>query len=108
MKSLQSLAIVFALFLLFGFTPKITSADESTCLTSEEVKLYKLMMDYRKSKGLESIPLSSKLTKVAQTHARDLMLNYKFDFDNRCNPHSWSKKGKWSSCCYTSDHKQAK
>lgn len=65
-------------------------------------------MAYRKEKGLPSIPISAKLTQVAQTHARDLMTNYKFDVDNKCNPHSWSKKGKWSACCYTNDHKQAK
>jgi hypothetical protein len=79
-----------------------------TCLTSEEKKLYELMMAYRKDKGLESIPLSSRLTQVAQTHARDLVENYEFNAGNICNPHSWSKKGQWSACCYTSDHKQAK
>ncbi|HET9487236.1 MAG TPA: CAP domain-containing protein [Chryseosolibacter sp.] len=65
-------------------------------------------MKYRKSKGLPPIALSAKLTQVAQVHARDLANNYKFDPENKCNPHSWSKKGEWSSCCYTSDHKQAK
>jgi uncharacterized protein YkwD len=107
MKPIRSIAIVFCLFLVFGFSSKRTEAP-SVCLTAEEQKLYELMMAYRKSKGLESIPLSAKLTLVAQAHARDLMTNYKFDFDNKCNPHSWSKKGKWSSCCYTNDHKQAK
>lgn len=77
------------------------------CLNSEEKKLYEMIMEYRKSKGLEPIPISIKLTEVAQVHARDLADNYEFDVDNKCNPHSWSKKGKWTSCCYTSDHKQA-
>lgn len=108
MKSIRSIAILFFVFLAFGFTTKTISPEESICLSSEEQKLYEIMMAYRKSKGLEPIPLSAKLTKVAQTHARDLSTNYKFDFDNKCNPHSWSKKGKWSACCYTSDHKQAK
>lgn len=67
-----------------------------------------MIMEYRVSKGLEMIPLSIKLTEVAQTHAQDLATNYVFDQSNKCNPHSWSKKGKWTSCCYTSDHKQAK
>lgn len=66
-----------------------------------------MMMTYRKSKGLPPIKLSARLTDVAQTHARDLAENYKFDPRNKCNPHSWSSKGKWSSCCYTSDHKKA-
>jgi uncharacterized protein YkwD len=108
MKSLHSIAIVFSLFLAFGFTLKEPLMPSAVCLNAEEQKVYELMMAYRKSKGLESIPISSKLTLVAQTHARDLMANYKFDPDNKCNPHSWSKKGKWSSCCYTNDHKQAK
>lgn len=81
--------------------------EETVCLTSEEMKLYDLMMAYRKANGLPPINLSAKLTQVAQTHARDLALNYRFDPKNKCNPHSWSSKGTWSSCCYTSDHKEA-
>jgi uncharacterized protein YkwD len=82
-------------------------APSEVCLTTEEEKLYDLIMRYRKSKNLDSIPISAKLTSVAQIHSRDLMENYSFSVDNKCNPHSWSKKGKWSSCCYTTDHKQA-
>ncbi len=65
------------------------------------------IMAYRKSKGLPPIPLSAKLSQVAQTHARDLTENYKVDASNECNPHSWSGKGTWTACCYTNDHKQA-
>lgn len=65
------------------------------------------MMAYRKLQGLPPIKLSAKLTLVAQTHARDLADNYEFNPKNKCNPHSWSSKGKWSSCCYTNDHKKA-
>ncbi|MBX2964267.1 MAG: hypothetical protein KF687_17270 [Cyclobacteriaceae bacterium] len=79
----------------------------SVCLQPEELKLYNLMMEYRKTKGLASIPVSAKLTMVAQTHARDLMENYQSDGD-RCNLHSWSNKGNWTPCCYTNDHKEAK
>lgn len=77
-------------------------------MSEEEAKLYNLIMEYRKSKKLKAIPLSAKLTRVAQAHARDLAENFKFDASGKCNPHSWSKKGTWTSCCYTSDHKQAK
>jgi hypothetical protein len=73
--------------------------------TSEEQKLYDLIMDYRKGKGLPSIPFSCSLTKVAQAHVKDLHLN-KPD-QNTCNMHSWSSKGSWSSCCYTDDHAEA-
>lgn len=79
------------------------------CLSSEERKLYDLIMEYRKTKGLPPISLSAKLSLVAQTHVRDLSANYTFNPKHVvCNPHSWSKKGKWTSCCYTNDHKQAK
>jgi len=81
--------------------------ERDICLSKEEKKLYDLIMAYRKSKNCEAIPLSEGLTLVAQTHARDLSENYKFDPDNRCNPHSWSSKGKWTSCCYTTDHSKA-
>ncbi len=94
---------------LQAFTPgdKAEVDLTATCLSAEEMKLYDLMMAYRKSEGLDAIPLSSRLTLVAQTHARDLADNYKFNPGNKCNPHSWSSKGKWSSCCYTDDHKRA-
>lgn len=85
-------------------SPKLNT---TICLSSEEQKLYNLITDYRKSKGLEAIPLSARLTKVAQSHADDLMKNYTFDQHNKCNPHSWSPNGNWTSCCYTADHKQA-
>src|SRR5690554_2123378 len=76
------------------------AVSSTVCLTAEEEKLYDLMMSYRQSKGLQPIALSEKLTMVAQTHARDLAENYAFDPKGRCNPHSWSRKGKWSPCCY--------
>jgi hypothetical protein len=77
------------------------------CVSAEEAKLYRLIMTYRKSKGLKEIPISPALTQVAQAHVRDL--EKYFDLENRdvCNPHSWSSKGKWKSCCYTNDHTQA-
>ena len=63
-------------------------------------------MQYRKSLNLPSIPLSKSLTIVAQTHVKDLD-TYKPDQKKSCNMHSWSDKGKWTSCCYTDDHKRA-
>jgi len=93
------------MLLLGGFTER--SHPAKVCLNAEERKLYDLIMVYRREKNLESIPLSAKLSQVAQTHARDLSEHYKFDPNNKCNPHSWSSHGKWSSCCYTNDHKKA-
>jgi len=101
--------VLFALLILLQGSGAFyhSFGEEMVCLSSEEKKLYDLIMDYRKSKGLAPIEISAKLTRVAQVHAKDLAENYEFDVKNRCNPHSWSKKGPWSSCCYTSD-KQAK
>lgn len=104
---MKSIFIATLLLIFTGFTFVEVPFSEVT-LSLEEKKLYELIMEYRKSKDLPPIPLSAKLTLVAQTHARDLTANYKFDADNKCNPHSWSKKGKWSACCYTNDHRQAK
>lgn len=95
----------FLILIVTGFDRKPPVPE--ICLTKEEKKLYDLIMEYRKSKGLEAIPLSPRLTLVAQTHARDLAENYDFNPRNKCNPHSWSEKGKWTSCCYTNDHKKA-
>jgi uncharacterized protein YkwD len=102
---MKSFAFILPLILLFSKEPPQPS-HSVICVNSEEKKLYNLMMEYRKEKKLEAIPLSAKLTQVAQTHAKDLAENYK-PFDNACNLHSWSKKGKWKSCCYTDDHKEA-
>ncbi|HRK52401.1 MAG TPA: CAP domain-containing protein [Cyclobacteriaceae bacterium] len=99
--------IICGFFFLTSFTETPKAAEEEVCLSQEESKLFDLIMDYRKSKKLKPIPYSAKLTKVAQTHVRDLMENYDYASRGECNPHSWSDKGDWSSCCYTSDHAQA-
>lgn len=106
---MRSALFIAVLILLQASGPIQSGLKKGTvCLSSEEKKLYDLIMDYRKSKRLPPIDISARLTQVAQVHARDLADNYEFDLKNKCNPHSWSKKGDWSSCCYTSDHKQAK
>lgn len=106
MKSIFFIAVLISFQTSVPLSRDIKARDP-ICLSSEEKKLYDLMMAYRKSKGLGSIDLSAKLTQVAQLHAHDLADHYKFDPTNKCNPHSWSSKGKWSSCCYTNDHKKA-
>ena len=105
---MKTIVFLSALFFLLGFDLADPAEKPTVCLLEEEQKLYDLMMEYRESGDLPPIPLSAKLTSVAQTHARDLADHYEFDPKNRCNPHSWSKQGKWTACCYTNDHKQAK
>jgi uncharacterized protein YkwD len=103
---MRLLLLLSAIILVTGFSTETIS--ENVCVSREETNLYNMIMDYRKSKKLKSIPLSAKLTQVAQAHAHDLAVNYTFNPSGKCNPHSWSNKGSWTSCCYTNDHKQAK
>ena len=72
--------------------------------SAAEETLYRLIMDYRKSKGLPSIPLSKSLTYVAKLHVRDLDTHA---FAPPANKHSWSGDGPWKSVNYTPDHAQA-
>jgi hypothetical protein len=74
-------------------------------LSGDEFTLYNLIMEYRKANGKPVVPLSKALTYVAQTHAGDLTNNYRLN--EKCNLHSWSKKGNWTPCCYTKDHANA-
>ena len=100
--------LIFEILRTFaGVFPSAVDPNITYCIDAEEHKLYELIISYRESKGLLSVPLSSKLSKVAEAHVKDLVDNYDFDQGNPCNPHSWSKKGTWTPCCYTNDHKQA-
>lgn len=107
----MTLHIIVYLLISF-FSPFVKAAEpftsttvEEVCLSPEEKKLYDIINAYRKTKKLKAVPISSSLTQVAKLHAVDLMENYKKS--DKCNPHSWSNKGNWTSCCYTNDHKQA-
>jgi len=95
------------LLLVLSLFSQFSLYAQNVCISPEEKKLYDLIMTYRKSKKLKSISFSTKLTQVAQTHVRDLSENYSMSNSEVCNPHSWSTKGSWTPCCYTSDHKQA-
>lgn len=83
----------------------INSGASEIKLTIEEKKLYDLIMNYRKSRGLKEIPLSKSLTLVAKIHVRDLNTH---TFSKECNIHSWSNDGQWTGGGYTPDHKNAK
>ncbi len=102
--------LAFCLILVL-FSPKIRSQEGKAenflpviCLTPTEKELYKLINEYRSQKGLPAIKLAVSLSFVARTQAKDQTENFKDG--KRCNMHSWSAKGSWSSCCYTPDHKQ--
>ncbi len=94
------LKIIILVLLIQGSS--IASAQD---LTDDELYLYNLVMEYRESLGLPSIPLSPSLTFVAKTHVLDLSENN--PVSDNCNAHSWSFNGAWSGCCYTRNHAQA-
>jgi uncharacterized protein YkwD len=86
--------------------PVITAKPAAkVCLTVEEKRLVDAMNDYRRSKGLPGLAATKSLSYVAKTHAADLSDNH--PTSGMCNMHSWSSKGSWSPCCYTSDHAKA-
>jgi uncharacterized protein YkwD len=97
------LNILIAMLVVLG--PSEENSYTVTALSDQEQELYRLIMDYRQRKGLESIRVSPSLTHVARVHARDLAEHR--PFDERCNLHSWSDQGDWTACCYTDDHEEA-
>ncbi|PEN07748.1 hypothetical protein CRI93_07120 [Longimonas halophila] len=76
------------------------------CVSGDEQALIESVRSYRTSENLPEVPLSGALTKVAQTHVRDLADEAPHE-DSQCNLHSWSDEGSWSPCCYTDDHANA-
>lgn len=92
-------------FLITALFFIIYSKSFSQILSPEEKKLYELIMEFRKEKGLPNIKLSNSLTFVAQTHVKDLQTNRLFN--STCNMHSWSNNGTWTPCCYTEDSPKA-
>lgn len=101
-----SLILILISIRIFGQQEKQVSLLPEHCLTTTELELYKLINAYRSQKKLPEVKLSASLCYVARTHAQDQTENFKNG--KRCNMHSWSDKGKWSSCCYTPDHKKSK
>lgn len=96
--------VLFFFFILFAAGINAQTDTSFRKPNSNEEKLYKLIMEYRQKKKLGSIAWSRSLCKVAQIHVRDLNSN---NPKGRCNLHSWSDNGPWTSCCYTDDHRKA-
>ncbi len=85
--------------------PQAPATAGVACMAPEEVKLVEAINAYRRSRGLPALQPGNSLTRVAQVHAADLARNQ--PARGACNMHSWSAKGNWTPCCYTSDHRQA-
>ena len=80
--------------------------DSHFCLSAEEVKLYDMINAYREKRNLPEIELSTSLSFVAKTHAKDFEKHGDPRNDD-CNLHSWSNNGTWDGMCYSDDHANA-
>jgi len=100
-------SIFILVFLFVGSLVLTTYSQDSItadfCISDDEVKLYELINNYRKSINLVEIPLSKSLCYVAKKHVTDLHTN-KPD-TGTCNFHSWSDKGNWVACCFEKEIK---
>ncbi|MFM7078743.1 MAG: CAP domain-containing protein [Bacteroidota bacterium] len=92
--------------LFFTIIILLQTPANAQVLGTDEQKLFDMINGYRSENGLPSIPHAPSLTTVAQFHVRDLHFNQ--PNNGNCNLHSWSSSDKWSACCYTSDHSEAK
>lgn len=104
MKSWNIILLLFLSFSLYSQTGSVQKEIPGDfCISAEELKLYNLINDYRKSQNLPFIPLSKSLCYVAKLHIDDLITN-KPDTAN-CSFHSWSGKGTWKPCCFRKENK---
>jgi hypothetical protein len=105
-KSLKSLLILLLFIALTvsltaQTTTQVRTVPASFCISSEEMKLYTLINEYRKEYNLPPVPLSRSLCYVASTHVKDLITHH--PDKGSCNFHSWSDKGFWKPFCYPRD-----
>jgi hypothetical protein len=87
----------------------LEESGEFSCLSEKESELFRLVNEYRESRGLPPIANSRSLNKVARIHAIDLVMNSPAT-DSRgldCTLHSWSDQGAWKPVCYTKDNSSA-
>lgn len=86
----------------------LDETGDYSCLSAKERELFRLVNEYRESRGLAPIANSRSLNKVARVHAIDLCANSPAEgADSRgqsCSLHSWSDRGAWKPVCYTRDH----
>lgn len=68
-------------------------------------QLIRMVNAYRVEQGLNPVASSPSLSQVAVDHVKDLERSPP---GGQCNNHSWSSAGKWTTCCYTADHAQAR
>ncbi|MEM6957380.1 MAG: CAP domain-containing protein [Myxococcota bacterium] len=89
-----------------GPTGVVTGCADDAAIDADDRELFQLINDYRVSRGLDAVPFSCSLSRVARLHVADL-IDQAPHTSGSCNLHSWSDAGDWSGCCYTPDHAQA-
>jgi len=89
-----------ALFFLGVFWYPFEGQCQEACLSKEESRLAEMINTLRRQNRQPEIALSASLTNVAKLHVNDLQVN-KPD-TSICSTASWSNKGQWTPCCFTS------
>lgn len=79
----------------------VNSIPSNFCISPLELKLFKMVNEYRKRFDLPPIPLSKSLCFVAASHVKDLYFNH--PDKEPCSSHSWSDKGPWKPFCFPRD-----
>ncbi len=82
----------------------IYASNDNDALSTEERRLYELIMQHRESLGLPRIPLSSSLTLVAGRHAEDTAKNIL----PSGGPEPGTNLHSWSDVPYYPDHSNAR
>jgi len=99
------LILILLLCTLEGFSQPLQRAVNTIPgnfrITAEEMKLYRMINDYRQRYDLPPIPLSLSLCYVASAHVKDLFFHH--PDQDPCNFHSWSGFGPWKAFCYPRD-----
>ncbi len=101
MNRLLKYRYLLVFLLIFRMLPEINAQHRipaGFCISTEELKLYNLLNNYRKQHKLPEIQLSKSLCYVAKVHVNDMQANHPDTAD--CNLHSWSDQGDWAECCY--------
>lgn len=98
--------LIAAVMLTMFYPAAAQKIPQNFCLSDEEAQLFRMINDFRISKGLEPLVLSKSLSYVAQLHVKDLQMNHPYGPD--CNHHSWSDRGNWTPFCYPKDQTRKK
>lgn len=98
--------LLILLFFALGGSAQLVQKQVNTIpvgfrVSEQEMRLYRMINDYRRRYDLPPIPLSASLSYVASTHVKDLFFNH--PDQEPCNFHSWSDKGPWKAFCYPRD-----